>query len=198
MSGSDNHALLAVVPAPKPPPSPPVRRTIDLVPLLVGIRPDDPLGEGRCFGAYTSRASLRVSGVVHRSGFIQCGDDANGDPSRTSGTYRFSGPTFPPGSRLARLTGEVAIDESSSSSQRGSSVTWTVLYDGTPLCSATVFWRATRPSPRDIDCRISSSVSRGGFDMRRLRIQQAAAPVSSGSLWAGLLDPTIVVEVPRG
>ena len=198
MSGSDNHALLAVVPAPKPPPSPPVRRTIDLVPLLVGVRPDDPLGEGRCFGAYTSRASLRVSGVVHRSRFIQCGDDANGDPSRTSGTYRFSGPTFPPGSRLARLTGEVAIDESSSPSQRGSSVTWTVLYDGTPLCSATVVWSATRPSPRAIDCRISSSVSRGGFDVRRLRIQQAAAPVSSGSLWAGLLDPTIVVEVPRG
>ena len=36
---------------------------IDLAPLLVGIRPDDPLGEGRCFGPYTSRATLQVSGV---------------------------------------------------------------------------------------------------------------------------------------
>jgi len=77
-------------------------------------------------------------------------------------------------------------------------VTWTVLYDGMPLCSATVVWSASRPFPRGLDCRISSSVSRGGFDVRRLRIQQAASPVSSGSLWAGLLDPTIVVEVPRG
>ena len=120
MSGSDNNALLAVVQAPKPKPSPVTRRVIDLVPLLVGVRPDDPPGQGRCFGAYTSRASLRVSGVVHRGGFIQCGDDANGDPRRTSGVYRFSGPTFPPGSRLARVTGQVAIDESSSASQRGS------------------------------------------------------------------------------
>ena len=73
MSGSDNHALLAVVPAPKPKPSPPARRMIDLVPLLVGVRPDDPLGEGRCFGAYTSRASLRVSGVVHRAASSSAG-----------------------------------------------------------------------------------------------------------------------------
>ena len=78
---------------------------VDLVPLLVGIGPDDPPNEGRCFGPYSSRASLRVAGVVHRSGFIQCGDDANGDPSRASGVYRFSGPTFPAGSKLARLTG---------------------------------------------------------------------------------------------
>ena len=96
MSGSDNNALVAAVPAPKPPP--PTRRVVDLVPLLVGVRPDDPLGEGRCFGPYTSRASLQVSGVVHRSGFIQCGDDANGDPSRASGVYRF--PAH--GSRWAR------------------------------------------------------------------------------------------------
>ena len=194
MSGSDNNALLAVVPAPKPKPTPPTRRVIDLVPLLVGIRPDDPLGEGRCFGPYTSRASLQVSGVVHRSGFIQCGDDANGDPSRASGVYRFSGPRFPVGSKLARLSGQVAIDESSSPTQRGSAVTWAAFYDGTPICSVTVVWSGSRPSPRTLDCRISPSVSSGGFDLRRLRIEQAASPASSGSLWAGLLRPTVTVE----
>ncbi len=197
MSGSDNSAMLAVVPAPKPVTSPPVRRTVDLAPLLVGVRPDDPPGEGRCFGAYTSRASLRVSGVVHRGGFVQCGDDANGDPRRTSGVYRFSGPTYPAGSRLARVTGQVAIDESSSASQRGSAVTWTVVYAGRPLCSETVVWSGSRPSPRALDCRIPSSASSGAFDMRRLRIRQDATPASSGSLWAGLLRPTLVVEVPR-
>ena len=197
MSGSDNNALLAVVPTPKPAPSPPVHRTIDLVPLLVGIGPDDPLGEGRCFGAYTARASLRVSGVVHRSGFVQCGDDANGDPSRASGVYRFSGPSFPAGSMLVRVTGQAAIDESSSRSQRGSTVTWTAFYDGRRLCSETVVWSGSRPSPRSLDCRISPAALSGGFDVRRLVIQQVASPASSGSLWAGLLHPTIVVEVPQ-
>ena len=174
----------------------PQRRVVDLVPLLVGIRPDDPPGEGRCFGPYTARASLRVSGVVHRSGFVQCGDDAHGDPSRASGVYRFSGPTFAAGSRLARVTGRMVIDESSSPSQRGSSVTWTVLYDGMPICSVTVVWAGSRPSPRELDCSISPSVSEGGFDLRQLRIQQVASLASSRSLWAGLLDPAIVVEVP--
>ena len=47
MSGSDNNALLAVVPAPKPTPSPPTRRVVDLVPLLVGVRPDDPVLRAR-------------------------------------------------------------------------------------------------------------------------------------------------------
>ena len=191
--------LLAVVPAPAPTPRPPapVRRVVDLVPLLVGIGPDDPPNEGRCFGPYTSRASLRVAGVVHRSGFIQCGDDANGDPSRASGVYRFSGPRFPAGSKLARLTGQVAIDESSSPTQRGSAVTWAAFYDGTPICSVTVVWSGSRPSPRTLDCRISPSVSSGGFDVRRLRIEQVVSRASSGSLWAGLLRPTVRVEVPR-
>jgi hypothetical protein len=196
VSAADNAPLLAVVPVAKPAASPPERRTVDLVPLLVGIRPDDPPGEGRCFGAYTTRASLRVSGVVHRGGFIQCGDDANGDPSRTSGVYRFSGPTYPAGSRLARVTGRVAIDESSSASQRGSVVTWTAFYDGRPLCSETVVWSGSRPSPRMLDCTISPTVSSGAFDMRRLRVQQVASLASSGSLWAGVLNPTIVVEIP--
>ena len=189
--------LLAVVPASKPPPSTTVRRVVDLVPLLVGIRPDDPPGEGRCFGAYTSRASLRVSGVVHHTGFIQCGDDANGDPRRATGEYRFTGRAFPAGARLARVSGTAAIDESSSSSQRGSAVTWTAFYDGRPICSATVVWSGSRPSPRQLDCRFPPSVSAGGFDVRRLRIQQIVSPASSGSLWAGLLRPTIVVEVPH-
>jgi hypothetical protein len=198
VSTAGNPRLLAVVPTPKPAPvpTPPVRRTVDLVPLLVGIGPDDSLGEGRCFGAYTARASLRVLGVVHRSGFIQCGDDANGDPSRASGVYRFSGPALPAGSRLARVTAQAAIDESSSSSQRGSSVTWTVLYDGRPICSETVVWSGSRPSPRMLDCNVPSSISSGRFDVRRLRIQQAASPASTGSLWAGLLHPSVVVEVP--
>jgi hypothetical protein len=190
----DHERLLTFV---NPTPVPPVRQPVDLVPLLVGLRPDDALGEGRCFGPYTPRASLRVSGVVYRSGFIQCGDDENGDPGRASGVYRFSGRAFPSGSRLARVTGQVAIDESSSPSQRGSRVTWTVSYDGTPLCSQTVVWSGSRPSPKSLDCRISSSASSSGVDIRRLRIEQVAWLASTGSLWAGLLRPTIVVEVPR-
>jgi hypothetical protein len=197
VSTASEPRLLAVVPASRPPPSTTVRRVVDLVPLLVGIRPDDPVGEGRCFGAYTPRASLRVSGVVHRSVFIQCGYDANGDPGRTPGEYRFSGSALPAGSRLVRLSGQVAIDESSSSSQRGSTVSWTAFYDGRPICSETVVWSGSRPSPRQLDCRIPPSVSAGGFDVRRLRIEQVASPASSGSLWAGLLSPTVVVEVPR-
>lgn len=197
VSTAGSPRLLAVVPAPEPTPSVHVRRVVDLVPLLVGVRPDDPPGEGRCFGAYTARASLRVSGVVHRSGFIQCGDDANGDPGRATGEYRFSGSTFPPGSRLVRVKGQVAIDESSSLSQRGSAVTWTAFYDGRPICSQTVVWSGSRPSPRQLDCSIPSSASAGAFDVRRLRIRQVASPASSGSLWAGLLHPTIVVEAPH-
>jgi hypothetical protein len=192
ISGSDHNALLAAVPAPEPPPTA-ARRVVDLVPLLVGIGPDDPPGEGRCFGPYSARASLKVSGVVYRSGFIQCGDDASGDPTRSSGVYRFSGPAFPPGSSLARVTALAAIDESSSSSQRGTQVTWTVFYDGAPVCTATVVWSGSRPSPTKLDCRVLPSASPGGFDLRRLRIQQVAVPASSGDLWAGLLNPTIVV-----
>ena len=124
----------------------------------------------------------------------QCGDDANGDPSRASGVYAFSGPTYPGQSRLVRLTGQAAIDESSSSSQRGSSVTWTVLYDGRPMCSTTVVWSGPRPLPRRLDCKIPAAASSGGLDVGRLRIQQVASLASSGSLWAGLLDPRIVVE----
>ena len=190
ISSSEHVSLLAVVPSPKP-----TRRVIDLVPLLVGIGPDDPLGEGRCFGPYGG-GSLRVSGVVYRSGFIQCGDDADGDPSRASGVYRFSGLTFPAGSRLVRLTGQAVIDEFSSPSQRGSSVTWTVFYDGTPICSETVVWSGSRPLPRDLDCRLPSAVASSGFDVRRLQIQQVASLASTGDFWAGLLNPTTVVEVP--
>jgi hypothetical protein len=192
ISGSDHNALLAAVPSAQPQPSA-ARRAVDLVPWLVGIGPDDPPDEGRCFGPYSARASLKVSGVVYRSGFIQCGDDASGDPSRSSGVYRFSRPSFPPGSRLARFTAQVAIDESSSPSQRGTQVTWTVFYDGAPICTATVVWSGSRPSPTKLDCRVLPSASPGGFDLRRLRIQQVAVPASSGDLWAGLLNPTIVV-----
>jgi hypothetical protein len=111
--------------------------------------------------------------------------------------YRFSGLTFPAGSRLVRLTGQAVIDEFSSASQRGSSVTWAVFYDDAPICSWTVVWSGSRPSPKTLDCRFPSAVAPGGFDVRRLRIQQDASLASSGSLWAGLLNPKIVVEVPR-
>jgi hypothetical protein len=196
ISGSDHNALLAVVPSPKPP-SAAARRTIDLVPLLVGPRPDDPLDEGRCFGPY-SGASLRVSGAVYRSGFIQCGDDAEGDPSRATGVYRFSGLRLPGGSKLARITGQAVIDEFSSLSQRGSSVTWTVFYDSAPICSAAVTWSGSRPTPGKLDCRFPSGVaSSGGFDVGRLRIQQDASLASAGTFWAGLFHPKLVVEVRR-
>jgi hypothetical protein len=197
LSSSDHARLLTLVPSATPPPAATTRRVIDLVPLLVGIRPDDALGEGRCFGPYPG-ASLSVSGVVHRSGFIQCGDDADGDPSRASGTFHFAGPTFPVGSKLARITGQVVIDEFSAPSQRGSSVTWAVFYEGAQICSAAVTWNGSRPAPGTLDCRFPSGVALAGrFDVRRLRVQQDASLVSAGAFWAGLLRPTIVVEVPR-
>ncbi len=93
-------------------------------------------------------ASLRVSGVVYRSGFIQCGDDADGDPSRASGEYRFSGLTFPAGSMLVRFTAQAVIDEFSSPSQRGSSVTWAAFYDGAPICSGAVSLERVTPFAR--------------------------------------------------
>jgi hypothetical protein len=195
-SRSDHVRLLELVPSAKPPRPTAVRRVTDLVPALVGIRPDDPLGEGRCFGPYPG-ASLRVAGVVYRSGFIQCGDDSDGDPSRASAVYRFSGRTFPAGSRLVRLTAQAVIDEFSSLSQRGSSVTWTVLYGGAPICSETVVWNTSRPSPRRLDCRVPLAVASGGFDLGRLRIQQVASLASSETFWAGLFHPTAVVEVTR-
>lgn len=189
---ADHTSLIAVVPTPTP-----TRRVVDLVPLLVGIRPDDRLGEGRCFGPY-SGASLRVSGAVYRSGFIQCGDDADGDPSRASGVYRFSGLAFAAGSRLVRITGQPVIDEFSSPSQRGSSVTWAVSYDGAPICSAAATWSGSRPSPGKLDCRFPSGVATsGGFDVGRLRIQQVVSLASAGTFWAGLFHPKLVVEVRR-
>ena len=196
LDSSDHARLLRLVPSPTPPRSTVTRRVIDLVPLLVGIRPDDALGEGRCFGPYAG-ASLRVSGVVYRSGFIQCGDDADGDPSRASGEYRFSGLSFVAGSRLVRFTAQAVIDEFSSPSQRGTSVTWAAFYDGAPICSGAMSWSGPRPSPRKLDCRLPSAVASRGFDARRLRVRQDVSLASSGTFWAGLFHPTIVVEVPR-
>jgi Double zinc ribbon len=190
---SDHASLLAVVPVPVQPPRA-AGRVVDLVPLLVGRGPDDPLGRGRCFGPYSSRASLRISGVTHRTSFIQCGDSASGDPSRVNGVYAFAGPTFPGQARLVRMTGQVAIDESSAPSQRGSSVTWTVSYNGAPICSSTVVWSGPRPLPRRLDCKIPAAASSAGLDVRRLEIQQVASLTSAGSMWAGLLDPKIVVD----
>jgi hypothetical protein len=139
-----------------------------------------------------------VSGAVYRSGFIQCGDDAEGDPSRATGVYRFSGLRLPGGSKLARITGQAVIDEFSSLSQRGSSVTWTVFYDSAPICSAAVTWSGSRPTPGKLDCRFPSGVaSSGGFDVGRLRIQQDASLASAGTFWAGLFHPKLVVEVRR-
>ena len=95
-------------------------------------------------------------------------------------------------------TAQAVIDESSSSSQRGTSVTWTVFYDGAVVCSGTVAWSGSRPSPRKLDCgKFPSAVAANRIDVQRLRSQQVAFPASSGALWAGLLNPTIVVEVPR-
>jgi hypothetical protein len=197
LSSSDHARLLELVPSAKPPLLTATRRVVDLVPLLVGIRPDDPLGEGRCFGPY-SGASLRVSDAVYRSGFIQCGDDAEGDPSRASGVYRFSGLRLPAGSKLVRITGRAVIDEFSSASQRGSSVTWAVFYDGAPICSAAATWSGSRPSPGKLDCTFPSGVATSdGFEVGRLRIQQNASLASAGTFWAGLFRPKLVVEVPR-
>jgi hypothetical protein len=52
------------------------------------------------------------------------------------------------------------------------------------------------PFAQGLDCRIPSTVLAAGFNIQRLRIQQVASLASSGSLWPGLLNPTIVVEAP--
>jgi hypothetical protein len=50
--------------------------------------------------------------------------------------------------------------------------------------------------PNGLNCKTAVATSSGGFDVERLRIEQIASLVSPGSFWAGLLKPTIVVELP--
>ena len=50
-----------------------------------------------------------------------------------------------------------------------------MFYDGTPICSETVVWSGSRPSPRELDCRIASSAPAG-------RVRPAAASDSTGRL----------------
>src|SRR5687767_7275307 len=127
-------------------------RTIGLVRYLVGPTPNDPPSQGRCFVPFSSEAVVLVRGTRHGSDWIQCGDVSRGDPNRATGTYRFAGLTLPAGSRLARFRGLALIDELSSSSQRGSRVTFTVLYRDEVLCADTITWTAPLPTPTMFSC----------------------------------------------
>src|SRR5207244_3709124 len=88
----------------------PPRRTLALTPLLQGFGPDDPPDQGRCFGPYTSRAVVTVTGTDYRSNFIQCGDYGSSAPWRASGTYTFNRAAVPASGGLVNFSGLAAVD----------------------------------------------------------------------------------------
>jgi TIR domain len=171
--------------------TPTASRTVGLVPYLVGPRPNDPPSQGRCFVPFSPEAAVQVRGARFGSDWIQCGDFPGGDPRRATGTYRFAGLTLPAGSRLVRFRGLAVIDEFSSSSQRGSRVTWTVFYRDRVLCADTIAWTASLPTPTMFSCDARDIP--GDADLRQLRIVQKAELASGEEFWAGFLHPKIVV-----
>ena len=131
-------------------PSAPTRQTLVLAPFLVGRLPNDPIGEGRCFGPYGT-ASLKLNGIRRHDSFMTCGDYAppRGDPKRANGDLHFRRAPFPENSVLTRFTAALGVDEDSSSSQAGSRVTWTLFYYGERICSESKTWSGgTSPGSR--------------------------------------------------
>ncbi len=171
--------------------APSASRTISLVRYLVGPRPNDPPSQGRCFVPFSPAAAVLIRGTRHGSDWIQCGDFPGGDPKRATGTYRFAGLTLPAGSRLARFSGLAVIDEFSSSSQRGSRVTWTVFYRDKVLCADTITWTASSPTPTMFSCDARDVP--GDADVNQLRIEQQVNAATGDDFWAGFLHPRIVV-----
>ena len=122
--------------------------------MLKGPLPDDPLGTGRCFNPYKPGAYLKIGGARHDSGFVECGDYTTGDPSRANGEYTFRSIRLSSPGRLLRFTAVAGVDEASSSAQEGSSVRWTVFYNGSPVCSAGATWFGSPSSTVPLDCKL--------------------------------------------
>lgn len=165
-------------------------QTVGLTQLLEGFGPDDPAGDGRCFGPYTSRAVVTVNGIDYRSNFIQCGDYGGGDPWRANGTYRFASGPSEPGAALRRFVGLAVVDANSSSGRIGSTVSWTVLVDGTPVCHTSIQWYGDSTPGRQLDCPIRIA---GPADTSRISIVQDANLEGAGAFWAGLLNPRVTI-----
>jgi len=171
-------------------PATPIRQTLVLAPFLVGPRPDDPLGEGRCFGPYGT-ASLKLNGIRRHDSFLSCGDYAppRGDPERANGDLQFRRAPFPENSVLTRFTAALGVDEDSSSAQAGSRVTWTLYYYGERICSESTTWSGGTSAPDRMSCALPSEKP---ADTSELTISQRVSLVSGQQFWAGLQDATVV------
>jgi serine/threonine-protein kinase len=167
---------------------PPRRRIVPLTPLLQGFGPDDPPDQGRCFGPYTSRAVVTVNGTDYHSNFIQCGDYGGGAPWRASGTYTFNRDAVPASGRLVSFSGLAAVDANSSSGQVGTTVTWTVYYYGTAVCTVSLIWEGTATPGRPVNCALSQTQP---ADTSQLSIVQDVTLAGSGSFWAGFVGPRV-------
>lgn len=121
--------------------------------------------------------------------FVQCGD--TNDPAAATGTYDFVGKTFDPGATLLSFKAEAGIDQGSYRTQDRSTATWTLFYYGKRVCTERVEYGA----PKTMSCDLPDKPA----DLSRLRIVQTLHP-SDGSygsgLWAGLIDPIVVIRSP--
>jgi hypothetical protein len=179
--------LVALVPAA---PAEPAARSIALAPLLVDPLPDDPPGEGRCFGPYRPGATLTLGGVARSDGFVSCGDYGfdRGDPTRATGEYRFAATALPPGYELTRFTATVGVDEDSAGDQAGSTVTWTLYYGGDEICSRSTVWSGGTTPPIRVECDLPAGRP---ADTGAIVIAQEASVASGTQFWAGVQDPTV-------
>ena len=185
----ESHQRLLTLRPPSPRPAPTQQRAIQLAPLLNGPRPDDPVDEGRCFGPYRSGSYLQIAGARYSTSFVQCGDYDYGNPARANGDYTFRTPSGRAPARLVRLTALAGVDEASSSSQRGATVTWTVAYSGEDVCSTEATWGGRPSVGRLLDCRFPA----GANDISRIVIRQRVSLVSGGQFWAGLANPVLTI-----
>jgi hypothetical protein len=161
----------------------PVPPGIALTPLFIDPDSGDP--SDFCFGPGqrpTAVASLTLSGSRSYSGIIQCGNSDAG-PYAANGELRFD--TSSLSGRITGVGGTFGIDETSTS-QRGATATFTVLYGGQVLCVLTVSWGAPRSCP-SLD---GSVFANSGY----LTIRQSVSPARSDrGLWAGVLNPTLIL-----
>jgi hypothetical protein len=160
---------------------------------MIGPFPDDPSGEGRCFGPYKSGATLTIGGAVRHDGFVSCGDYGypRGDPNRANGEFRFRAAQLASRFGLTRFTANVGVDEDSSNGQAGTTMTWTLYYRGEEICSRSTVWSGGRSSPIRMDCALPGDAPGGTSD---IVITQRASVVSDGQLWGGVQDPTVTVR----
>lgn len=153
-----------------------------------------PSPRGRCFNDDQNRkATLRFGDATasHANGvpFLQCGHTDN--PALADGEYKFIGKTFKPDAQLVALKTRVGIDEGSFKTQHEAVGIWTVFYYGEQVCTET----ARYGNPKPFTCPLPDHPA----DLSQLRIEQhlTRSDRSQGAgLWAGLIDPIVVVKEP--